>query len=162
MTQTAEYISPTDTAKLIRKSLKAAFPATRFGVRTNKYSGGSSIDVEWTDGPTTKAVEAIAGQYAGATFDGMRDLKEHHTSELNGQLVRFGADFVFCRRLLSDIFVAKIIAALAAKYEAEPVSVDDYRQGRAWNLSPFRFSVGDHWSWQSMINRASEDRREVA
>ncbi len=35
-----------DIAKVIRTDLKAAFPGTKFGVRTRRFAGGSAIDVE--------------------------------------------------------------------------------------------------------------------
>jgi hypothetical protein len=70
-----EYISTTDTAKLIREQLKKKFPKVKFGVRSSIYSGGSSIRVSWTDGPKTKEVEAVTGPFAGSGFDGMIDLK---------------------------------------------------------------------------------------
>lgn len=71
----ARRISTTEVAKLIRKRLKAAFPATTFSVRSSTYSMGSSIRVSWIDGPTQGMVEKITNQYRGSTFDGMLDLK---------------------------------------------------------------------------------------
>jgi len=96
-----EHLTCADTAKLVRRSLKEAFPGVKFSVRSRVYSGGASIDVRWTDGPTEKAVEAIAGKFSSATFDGMRDLKEYHISELAGRLVSFGVDFIFFSRKVS-------------------------------------------------------------
>lgn len=78
----AVYVSTTDTAKLIRAVLKATFPNTRFSVRSDKYAGGSSIRVRWTDGPTAKLVDAYLRPYAGAGFDGMIDMKYHSTAWL--------------------------------------------------------------------------------
>jgi hypothetical protein len=71
------YISPADTAKLVRKALKREFPGVKFSVRTSTYAGGASIDVSWTDGPTTKQVDPVIGAYEGADFDGMIDLKHY-------------------------------------------------------------------------------------
>lgn len=68
------YISSTDTAKLIRAALKKRFPRTKFSVRTDKYSGGASIQVRWIDGPTPAAVEQITAPFAGSGFDGMIDM----------------------------------------------------------------------------------------
>lgn len=71
------YVSCVDTAKLIRKALKKAFPGVKFGVRSDQYAGGCSIHVSYTDdgkGPTQKAVEAVVEPYAGGRFDGMIDL----------------------------------------------------------------------------------------
>ena len=71
----AEYIDTKDAAKLLRKALKRAFPAAKFSVRISRYSGGSSIDVGYTDGPKSADVEAVASQYQGKNFDGMIDME---------------------------------------------------------------------------------------
>lgn len=70
----ATYLSVTETAALVRAALKRAFPKITFSVRSKSYSGGSSIDVKWTDGPTTTMVSAVTDQYQGSRFDGMIDL----------------------------------------------------------------------------------------
>jgi hypothetical protein len=126
MTQTASpvYLSCADTAKLVRKALKREFPTTKFSVRSSTYSGGASISVKWLDGPTAEQAKAVAGAYAGATFDGMIDLKSYHTSELtyldapelDGQAVHFGADFVFVDRALSEEFAGEIRDRLVAEH----------------------------------------------
>jgi hypothetical protein len=99
-------LSPTETATLMRESLKDAFkkdfPNTKFYVNTNKYSGGSSINVRYSDGPHSSDVEHVAKAYAGATFNGMIDLKEYVEGEtVDGVSVSYGADFVFVNRELS-------------------------------------------------------------
>jgi predicted DNA-binding WGR domain protein/predicted RNA methylase len=94
----ARSISLTDTAKLIREALKEKFPDCKFSVRSKSYSGGSSIDVSWEDGPTAKEVEAIVDPFQGASFDGQQDLKTYHTSHYKGEEVSWGADYVFCHR----------------------------------------------------------------
>ena len=76
------YISTTDTAKLIRAQLKAKFPGVKFSVRSDIYSGGSSIRVGWTDGPTGDDVEAVTSNFAGGGFDGMIDLAYSVTAYL--------------------------------------------------------------------------------
>lgn len=80
--QSPEYLSVVDTAKLVRKALKRAFPLTKFSVRSDSYSMGAAIDVGWTDGPTAAQVEAITNPFRGAGFDGMIDLKTYNTSWL--------------------------------------------------------------------------------
>lgn len=76
------YLSCADTAKLIRKALKKAFPDARFSVRSDTYSGGASIRVAWIDGPTEKAVKGVTDPFASAGFDGMIDLKYYKRSWL--------------------------------------------------------------------------------
>jgi hypothetical protein len=69
-----KYFTCAETAVLIRKALKASFPVVKFSVRSKTYSGGASIDVSWLDGPMEKAVERVAGAFAGKDFDGMIDM----------------------------------------------------------------------------------------
>ena len=78
----AEYLSCAATAKLIRAALKRAFPTTIFRVRSKTYSGGASIDVSWTDGPTERLAAAITDQYRGGSFDGSIDMAITHSSWL--------------------------------------------------------------------------------
>ena len=105
MTQTSQYMTVTETAKLIRAALAANFPGTTFSVRSKSYSGGASVRVHWTDGPNTSAVDAIARRYQGASFDPMVDLKSYHSSVLVSEQgpreVHFGADFVSCARTIT-------------------------------------------------------------
>jgi len=71
----ASYVPARDTAKLVRAALRAAFPSIGVSVRAHVYRGGSSLDVAWTEGPSTKAVEAVAGRFAGARLDGGLELR---------------------------------------------------------------------------------------
>ena len=83
------WISCTDTAKLIRKALKAEFPGQKFSVRSSQYAGGASIRVHYEGALELAKVEEVAGQS-----------------------VRYGADFVFVSQELSDEARAKAIEAL--------------------------------------------------
>jgi hypothetical protein len=76
------YLSCAETAKLVRAALKKGFPGVKFSVRSDTYSMGASIRVNWTDGPCTAAVRAITGQFSGSGFDGMIDMKHSHSSWL--------------------------------------------------------------------------------
>lgn len=77
-----QYLSCAETAKLIRAALKCAFPATKFSVKSKTYSGGASINVDWTDGPTDKMVSAVTEQFSGGHFDGSIDMATTHSSWL--------------------------------------------------------------------------------
>jgi len=78
----SEYVSVADTAKLVRQALKREFPGEKFSVRSNRYSGGASIDVGWTDGPQAGEVDKAVQPYSGAGFDSMQDMKTSHASWL--------------------------------------------------------------------------------
>lgn len=51
-------------AKFMRLELKKKFPGTQFSVKTDKYSGGSSIRIHYTNGPPEPAVEKIVNKYS--------------------------------------------------------------------------------------------------
>jgi len=80
--QMSEYLSCAATAKLIRAALKKAFPAQKFSVRSDVYSGGASIRVKWLDGPEKKVVEDVARAYSSGGFDGMIDMAYNTTEWL--------------------------------------------------------------------------------
>jgi hypothetical protein len=130
MTATVRYVSAVDTAKLIRKTLRAGWPGVRFSVRTNTYAGGASIDVRWTDGPTEADVRRTTELYAGSTFDGMTDTKSFHDTVLVGpdgpEEVHFGAHHVFATRDLSD----ELVGAAAAMIRAQDVRGIDRNGGQ--------------------------------
>lgn len=116
MAQQTQYISSTETAKLIRQNLKAAFPATKFSVR----KGGNSVRVEWVDGPTTSDVDKVAKDFEGQTFDGMRDLAEvRHTTDAQGNDVVYCVHYVFTVRTLSPEFQKAIMTLLQIKWGFE-------------------------------------------
>ena len=101
------YLSCAQTAKLLRPALRTAFPDVKFRVRSHTYAGGASIDVAWTDGPTTGQVRAVTCLYEGASFDGMIDLKTYHDTLLAGEdgqikRVHLGADFIHTSRNISQ------------------------------------------------------------
>src|ERR1035437_1233041 len=63
-------------AKLIKAELKAAFPCTKFSVKSDSYSGGDSVRVDYEDGPLYKDVMNRARKYQYGSFNGMEDIYE--------------------------------------------------------------------------------------
>lgn len=127
----AKYLDVAESAKLLRKKLAAAFPGAKFSVKSKRYAGGSSISVHWTDGPSTKRVEAIADIFAGKTFDGMIDLASYLPEiEIDGVLYHRGCSYVFCSRDISDA-EAKVAAADARLRERCRIDVDG--RNPAWD-----------------------------
>lgn len=112
----SKYISVTETAKLVRQALKENFKGIKFSVRSSSYAGGASIRVEWADGPCEPDVSCVAKRFQGASFDGMTDSTTYHTSDLNGEQVRFGADYVTAQRNMSREFVEAIAAQFCKCY----------------------------------------------
>ena len=67
-------------AAAIKQELKEAFPNIKFSVRSDSFSGGDSVHIAWTDGPTTRQVEYISGKYQYGHFNGMEDIYENTNS----------------------------------------------------------------------------------
>jgi len=97
-----EYISVTDTAKLIRIVLKESFPGVKFSVKSSKYSGGASINIHYTDGPAPDLVDHAVDCFSGSYFDGMIDYQGSVYATLDDKPVRFGADFIFSNQKHSE------------------------------------------------------------
>lgn len=73
-----KYLGTTDVARIIRKELKTKFPETKFSVRSSKYSMGSSIHINWDNGPTEDQIKKIVRKYESKDFDGMIDLEFYY------------------------------------------------------------------------------------
>lgn len=114
-----ERLDCAEIAKRLRRELKAAFPGTTFSVRSRRYSGGSSVDVHWTDGPRTKPVQALCDRYAFRHFDGSDD-STHFSSEMvvrDGELIeQTGGSFIFATRKWSEATRDRIAGDLWTRY----------------------------------------------
>lgn len=147
----SKTIDITSVAKLVREMLKLEFPVTKFSVKSSRYSGGSSISVNWQDGATVKQVEDVVGFYKGASFDGMTDMKSyhHHTNEA-GEQIHYGNDYIFFRRSISAEQLAPFADYVAKHYHLQTLSgetVTDYQytikgeEGEdAWVESPRNYN----------------------
>jgi hypothetical protein len=145
----ARYIDTKDCAKLVRRALREAFPDVKFSVRSSVYANGSSVHVNWTDGPTQAQVQYVAKRYEGASFDGMIDLKSYHDSELDGERVSFGADFVICQRRFSGDFLRRCAARVAERYDVPAPRIIDSQwgahiEGGNEHIRCSEYSVRDH------------------
>jgi len=69
-----KYVDCVVTCKIIRSILKDKFPQTKFCVRSEKYSGGSGINVFFLKGDvTTQQVNEAIQWLCCKGFDGMTD-----------------------------------------------------------------------------------------
>jgi len=125
-----QYLSCADTAKLVRAALKETFPGVKFSVRSSVYSGGASINVNYVDGPTYDQVKAVVSVFEGSYFDGMTDYKGLNYSSIDGQEVRFGADFIFVNRRFSLALFTDLVANACKYYGyAMPTIADSQYSG---------------------------------
>jgi hypothetical protein len=101
-------------AKMIRKALKAEFPATKFSVSISRYSMGSSISIRYTNGPTTDTVEALAAGLVGSThYDGQNESTEYGDSNMvmtaDGPVVYRCGAYINATREIDDETAADFI-----------------------------------------------------
>lgn len=114
--QPTRSYSVNETSKIIKKTLRAAFPDTKFSVRLDKYSGGCSIDASWMDGPTDKQVKSILDRFDGKGFDGMTDCSYYCGERMyKGERVDFHSGYVRGGRSHS----AELLRAVAARVAKE-------------------------------------------
>jgi len=153
----SEYIDTKEVAKLIRKALKESFPAYKFSVRLERYAGGSSITVSWTDGPTVNQVEQVAGVFEGSYFDGMIDYKGSRYHKLDGERVHFGSDYIHCYRSHTDGAICSAIIKAAMEYGTKNLpTVEDFKQGYCLSSGPMSDDHETFWSWSNIIHRTME------
>jgi len=114
-------------AENIRKELKRAFPLVKFGV-TSDYN---SVDIRWTNGPTSSEVKAIAGKYEAGSFDGMTDSYDYNADATFGDV--FGdPKYVFCQR-------ADTLEGVRKAWQLAGFNPDDVPAG---------WETGDRWKCQ--------------
>lgn len=126
-------------ARNIRKELKKAFPGIKFSVRSKGYSGGNDIRVEWTDGPTLKAVQEIANKYKQGDFDGMTDSYNYDRRNIWTEVFG-GTKYIFTNREYSDAHIQKALDNLGTM-DDKTYTVDDYKMGRIFQISKSHI----HW-----------------
>jgi hypothetical protein len=99
-------------AKLIRQTLKRVFPGTAFTVTSDCYSGGDSVHVSWTDGPTEEMVEQVVDRHQEGHFDGSIDLYQYSNDRDDIPQVMF----VHCQRRPSPAAFAATVALVNRRY----------------------------------------------
>jgi hypothetical protein len=80
-----EYLGVVETAKIIRKHLKARFPSVKASVRSDKYAGGASIRINVpasTSDADLEAMQKAVEAFNSRGFDGMIDLSFYKHSWL--------------------------------------------------------------------------------
>lgn len=153
--QDARALRDTEVAKLIRAELKAAFPKTKFSVRSS-----SSIYVRYVDGPTTGRVEAIVSKFEGKVFNAMDDSTSYKPPFLyNGEWV-YTYCYIFVQRELSPKFMDRLVMAVATYYGvSNPAVVAGFVRPTFAEQQEFHARTG--LDWGTAIYRASRDRSSV-
>jgi hypothetical protein len=112
MPKTKQLSGPAHSAKILKGYLRQFFPGVKFSVKSETYSGGSSIDVSYTDGPLLKEVEGVADLFQKGSFDGMTDCYNYHPVKAGCS----GAHYVCVTRERSPELDAEILPILKRDY----------------------------------------------
>jgi len=63
-------------AAAIKTELSTIYPHVKFSVKSESFSMGDSVHVNWTDGPTSDEVDSIISKYQYGHFNSMDDMYE--------------------------------------------------------------------------------------
>jgi hypothetical protein len=141
------YLSATETAKNVRAALKEAFgKGTAFeGVKFSVRKRGCSVDVEYTDGPSTDAVDAVVDQFE-------RVSRCHAT----GEILSGGNIFISVQQNLSADVQARMEDAVSNYYSNwEEMHWTQQQHFRSDFLSRF-------WDYTThTLNQAAIDQEEA-
>lgn len=111
------------TAKAIKQELKQLFPTVKFSVKSSTYSGGSSVDVDWEDGPTITQVLFVLDKYEYGKFNSMEDMYESNNRREDIPQVKY----VMEHRTMSQKTREELIAYVAQNYAgAQGCGYHDY------------------------------------
>lgn len=132
-----KYLTTAETAKIIRKALKEAFPDVKFSVK----SDGSSAGITWTDGPNVAQVKSVVGHLKAAYFDGSIDYQGSIYHMHQCQQIHLGADYLSFKREYTDQAIQRGIDRVYREYagnfidaDQEKATVSQFRAGQLVNV----------------------------
>lgn len=161
MTMIGSGVTAAESAKVLKATLVAAFPKTKFSVKLSRGTGYGSVTVRWADGPTVQAVDAIARSFEGKGFDGMTDSTFYKKTAMpDGRPSALG--YVMLSRQISAAFARRALLQIASYFGATEVpEVKDASfgfqfvdQNQCWALVAPQAGV----EWGTAVHRAVEDR----
>ena len=161
-----KYLTVTETAKLVRQDLKKNFPGTKFSVTCDKYAGGASIRVRWSDGPTDRAMDDVVGIYASRGFDGMVDYEYHKTAWLmpDGTVTRaYREDTTGCMGVVEGCNNPKphpdaVEVSFGASYVTTSRDISDQLKQKAREMvaQKWGYTPTDAPDWDQRVENAGE------
>ena len=139
------------TASILKKYLREKYGIDA-KIKSEIYSGGSSLNISYTGGISRHIIEREVNRLQYGRFDGMIDLYEYNNSAENGLIID-GYEletfkYVFVNQDLSE-FRKKIAFAFSKKFrqyaEAHQLNTEeDYNKD-------FHALVGNAWNWGQLI-----------
>lgn len=118
--------------------------------------------MSWTDGPTTRRVDAVVAPFSGEGFDGMTD-SSYHIKALLPDGRQSGLRLISTSRHISPTLARKAAEQVAVFYGLPLPAITETEGGywRVENDSRFvREDIREFWS--SLIHQAAGDRSRFA
>lgn len=112
--------SSANCAAAIREELKKEFEKVKFSVKSSNFSGGDSVSIEWTDGPTSEQVDGVVKKYQYGHFNGMDDIYEYSNSREDIPQSKY----VHTNREISDEVKNIVLESLRSFYSED---VEEYQ-----------------------------------
>lgn len=145
-------VNPTTAREIsgnLKKELKNAFPGVRFSVRYSSFSGGDSLTVKYTDGPTLDKVRTIVDKYQDSHADYTGDFWDYDPSEFNRLFG--GAKYVTTDREFS----AERMAAAREKVAADFPELSGDMRAEDFTEQLYKLDTDDpRREWLGIIGRA--------
>jgi hypothetical protein len=126
-------------AKAIKQELKKAFPKVKFSVKSESFSMGDAVRVNWEDGPTSDRVNAITAKYQYGTFNGMEDIYENSNDRDDIPQTKFVS-------LSRDMSLAANLMAIETIKEVDKIDI--------------KFEIVDTWDGKSKRAKIQDDYLE--
>ena len=149
----------------LKAELTRTFPGVKFSVKSESYSGGDAIRVQWEFGPTTKAVGAISAKYQQGSFDGMTDCYDYNHDNVWPDVFG-GAKYVTESRRFPETFYERVGRALCVLQKVEYAGQYTKLFGDADRRDLFQymnelldrtafppgatFQGVEHWEWENV------------
>lgn len=152
-------------SSLLKKYLSTKY-GVKFAVKTDKYSMGSSLNIDWVLGPSSKVIDGEVSRLQDGDFNGMIDMYEYRDSAETGMVIdgwRIETQkYVFTRQSIpSDIFF-KIAQKMSQKFS---FGSGDYvlpvLETESQLNESFKIRFGNAWNWREMVSQDWEVRNFV-
>lgn len=137
------YETVAETAKKIREGLKAKFPGQKFSVRSDSFSLGSAVRIEWMDGPTEAQVSRIAQPHEAVTRDTM-----------TGEILGGGNRYITMRREYSEGLLRRVAERVCRERDLPMPTIKTTTDGSHAYITDADTRYGDDWL-QHIIYRAA-------
>jgi hypothetical protein len=123
-------LSREEHAELMLKAWKAKYPHSRIYRNGSVYSGGSSVNFYYVDGPPQQEAYEFFQQFSTTSFDSYTDMMSYTPFEFQGKSYRGGYSHVFARREYSGNPIGDRVRALLQEHGLS--SPDDKLPDGTW------------------------------